>query len=511
MSISSDRLSPALPQQEIPLKPIFLGLMLVILLAALEQTIVAVALPVIASRLQGFNLMAWVVSAYLVAATVVTPIYGKLSDIYGRRTVLSSAIVIFVLASAGCALAQTMPQLILMRVLQGLGGGGLISVAQATIADVVPLRDRGRYQGYISGVWVIASMAGPVIGGYLTHYLSWPWIFWLNLPVGLIALIMLRRSLRHLPVIHAKRKIDYVGAVLFATGLTALLIAITRIGQGVALSNTVNLLLLVGAALVLILFGWYENRTAEPIIPLGILRNRTVLICCIALFLSFFQLISMSVLLPLHLQMIGAVSADLAALRLLPLTLSIPFGSFLAGRLMSANGHYKSLLFLGSLAASLASFALAFTQPEQVWLMIAVMVVIGLGIGCQLPTALVATQNAVPPSQVGLATALSAFSRLLGGAVGVAVLSSILIALLRNTVPSEAIPAAGGEVLMDLFHAIMNSAADSSGNALRDTAEGAFRNLFIISAAISLITPAVVFGLRESNLRAAKNADAAVE
>jgi EmrB/QacA subfamily drug resistance transporter len=476
------------------------GVILVILLGALEQTIVAVALPAIATQLRGFSLMAWVVSAYLVACTVVTPIYGKLSDIYGRRATLTSAVVIFLIASVGCALAQTMPQLIGWRVLQGIGGGGLISVAQATIADVIPLRERGRYQGYISGVWALASLAGPVIGGYLTNYLSWHWIFWINLPVGLVALAVIRRSLRSLPAGHARLNIDYTGALLFAVGLTALLIAITRVGQGVPLADPVNLSLLAGSVAILLAFGWYENRIAEPIIPLAMFRNRTVAICCATLFLAFFQMISMSVLLPLRLQLIGGVAPDHAALRLLPMTLFVPCGAYMAGRLMSRTGRYKSLQVGGAIATSLAIVALAFTEPHHVWLMALVMCVLGLGIGFQLPTGLVATQNAVPPSQVGLATALTAFSRMLGGAVGVAVLTSILIAFLRNALP-DATPVIGGEMLMNLFHSVNASTLDAHGAPVREAAGNAFRNLFVICATISLISPLLMSGLREQELR----------
>ena len=482
------------------------ALVLVILLGALEQTIVAVALPVIANDLNGFENMAWVVSAYLVASTVVTPIYGKLSDIFGRRNTLTSAIGIFILASIGCALVQSMPQLIFFRVLQGIGGGGLISVAQATIADVVPLRERGRYQGYISGVWALASLAGPMMGGYLTHFLSWRWIFWINLPLGLLALVMVRRSLRSLPVTSRRPRIDFAGAALFAAGLTALLLAITRIGQGTPLSEPTTLGLLAGAMVVLLAFGWHENRTAEPIIPLAMFKNRTVAICCVTLFLGFFQLISMSVLLPLRSQMVAGTAADLSALRLLPLTLAIPLGAFLAGHWMSKTGRYKFLQLGGALAASVATFALAVTTPQQVVLSALVLAALGLGIGFQFPTGLVATQNAVPPQQVGVATALTAFSRQLGGAIGVAVLSAVLIATLHTALPAAQTPAAqaaGGDVLTQLFQAVVatNGASGEASAALRAATEAAFRQLFLISACISLLSPLLLLGLKEQALR----------
>ncbi len=490
---------PAAPPA--PVMQVIFGLMLAILLGALEQSIVAVVLPEIALQLNGFEVMAWVVSAYLVASTVVTPIYGKLSDLLGRRSVLSFAIVLFFLASVACAMAQTMPQLIVARILQGLGGGGLISVSQATIADVVPLRDRGRYQGYVSGVWAVASMAGPVIGGYLAHYLSWRWIFWINLPLALIALVVVRRALKHLPVGGRRHRIDYVGALLFGGGLTGVLVFLTRLGQGQSALAAQTLGLLLAGLAALVLFVWQERRVADPMIPLAMLRVPTVTICCITLFLCFFQLIAMSVLLPLRFQVVGGAQADAAALRLVPLTLAIPFGAFISGRLMSWSGRYKPLQLVGSLVAPLAIVALAFVDPHAVLLTALVMVVLGLSIGLQLPSGLVATQNAVPPNQVGVATALTAFSRMLGGAVGVAVLTTVLIGLLRHSGMGVADLRGGEDILMSMFHRAMVGGDTADAGAVRAAAEVAFRTLFLLSAAVSLVAPFLVARLPEATLR----------
>ncbi|WP_376790660.1 MDR family MFS transporter [Cupriavidus sp. Agwp_2] len=498
------------PTPPVPVMQVIFGLMLAILLGALEQSIVAVVLPEIALQLNGFDNMAWVISAYLVASTVTTPIYGKLSDLLGRRSVLSFAIVLFLLASAACALAQTMPQLILARILQGLGGGGLLSVSQATIADVVPLRERGRYQGYVSGVWAVASMAGPVIGGYLAHFLSWRWIFWINLPLALLALVTVRRALRHLPAGGRRHRIDYLGALLFGAGLSGVLVFLTRLGQGQSPSRPDTLAMLVAGLACLALFIWQERRAADPVIPLAMLRVPTVAICCITLFLCFFQLIAMSVLLPLRFQVVGGAQADAAALRLVPLTLAIPFGAFAAGRLMSWSGRYKPLQMAGALVAPLAIVALAFVDPRAVWLCALVMVVLGFAIGLQLPSGLVATQNAVPLQHVGVATALTAFSRMLGGAVGVAVLTTVLIALLRHGGMTVSDLGGGEDVLMHLFQRVMAGTQDGGdAAAVRQGAEHAFRLLFLMSAGVSLLAPFLVARLPEKVLRGSTGSVAA--
>ena len=456
------------------------AVMMTILLAALDQTIVSVAVPTIARQLGGFEWMAWVISGYLIAATVVTPLYGKLSDLIGRRSVISIAIAIFLVASVGCALAQTLPQLVAARVLQGAGGGGLIATAQSVVADVIPLRERGRFQGYISIVWAVASMVGPVVGGVLTQYLSWPWIFWINLPVGLIALVLVRSALRSLPVRRGNVRIDVLGALLLLAGLTALLIPITRVGQGAPWSDALNLVGWALALALLVVFVRQQRRHPEPIVPLALFANRSVVACCALLFVCFFAMISMSVLVPLRLQLAAGFSTADAALRLLPLTLAIPAGAFLGGRWMFRGGRTLPPQRLGvalvPLGLGVFGFVSAAGAPA-----IAALVTTGVGIGLQLPTLLITAQQSVRREQIGTVTALTAFFRQLGGAIGVAVLSSAVLLLLREHLPAG-LHALDGEGLGALL-----DAARSGGMAAAST-DTAFRVVMRLAALFAMVS-----------------------
>lgn len=458
--------------------------MMTILLAALDQTIVSVAVPTIARQLGGFEWMAWVISGYLIASTVVTPLYGRLSDLVGRRRVMTIAILVFLLASVGCALAQTLPQLVLARVLQGAGGGGLIATAQSVVADVVPLRERGRYQGYISGVFAVASVAGPVVGGVFTHYLSWRWIFWINLPLGLAAFLVSRRALAGMPVPGIRRRIDYVGAGLLIVGLTTLLLPITRLGQGVPWGDPGNLAMFAVAVVVLAICLWHEARTAEPIIPIHLFRLPIVAACCGIVFLCFFQLVSLSSLSPMRFQMVAGVAADDAAWRLLPLTFMIPLGAFLSGRIMLSTGRHRPQQVLGTALVPFGLLGLAFTSPTHAMLTDLLMMWVGLSIGIVMPSSLVAIQNAVPRSQLGVATAGSAFFRTLGGAIGVAVLSAVLLGTMRHDQRAhDALLPVVGEA----------AAAASHGRPLffegitPEEADHAFRRVLLIAAGVSTI------------------------
>ena len=370
------------PLSQTEVRAVVIGLMLAILLGALDQTIISVALPMMSAELQGFDLLAWVVSGYLVAVAVATPIYGKLGDLYGRRAMLSFAIGLFLLASVACALAQSMPMLVAARIMQGLGGGGLISVAQATIADVVAPRDRGRFQGYISGAFAVASVSGPLAGGLLTEYLSWRWIFWINLPLGLAAFIISRRALARLPVPNVKRPVDYLGALLLSSGLSLLLIAITRIGQGVAWREAVNLQLFAVALVALVAFLWQERRAVEPIIPLALFRIPIMALCCAILFIAFFQLVSLSVLIPLRLQMMTDAGVEGSALQLIPLSLAIPLGAYVGGSLTARSGRFKRVQLTGAAMVPIAVLGLAIIDPHAALLGAILMAITGIGIGC---------------------------------------------------------------------------------------------------------------------------------
>lgn len=489
------------PLPDTAVRSIITGLALAIFLGALDQTIVSVSLQSISEQLHGFEIVAWVVAGYLVASTVITPIYGKLADLFGARALLSFAIGLFLVASIACALAQTMPQLIAARILQGLGGGGLISLAQAVIPQVVSLRERGRYQGYFSGVYALASVGGPVVGGYLTHYLSWRWVFWINVPIGVAALLVSRRALARLPVLGRDPHIDYVGALLLTLGLAAVLIAVTRVGQGVAWHAPSNLSVFGAGVAILMISAWHERRAREPILPLALLKIPAMALSCAILFIAFFQLVSLTALMPLRFEMLGGAGADEAGLRLVPLTLGIALGAYTAGKLMMLTGHYKRTQLIGALLVPLALLAIALTNSDSALLISVFMATAGFALGLQIPTALVAAQNAVPLENIGVATASISFFRSLGGAVGIALLGAVLLVLLREHAPGLASGLPGGEMMQDVIGRAVTSADPTARLPLLQTVETAFRRVLLIGAAISLLSVPLTALVREQRIR----------
>lgn len=483
-------------------RTIIIGLMLAILLGALDQTIVSVALPKMASDLQGVDLLAWVVSGYLIAVAVATPIYGKLGDLYGRRVILSSAITLFLLASVACALAPSMPFLVGARILQGLGGGGLISVAQAIIADVVAPRERGRYQGYISAAFAVASVSGPLLGGFLTSYLSWRWVFWINLPLGAAAMIISRRALIRLPIPRVKRPVDYPGAALMTAALTPLLVGITRVGQGAPWLDSLNQQLLGVTVVAAILFLWQERRAIEPLLPLAVFRNTTVSLSCAIMFIAFILIISMSVLVPLRAQMLLGAQADAAALLLLPFSLSIPLGAYLGGRLSTYTGRYKYIQFSGAACVPLALLGLVFIDVNATVANLLCVACIGVAIGVQLPTSTVAAQNAVAQRHIGIVTAIIVFCRSLGAAIGIAVLMAVLMATLHNLAPSSAGSLSGAEIIRAMVDETIGPINFTVKSEMLASAEQAFQEIFLLASAIAAMAIVLSLFLRNETLGA---------
>lgn len=462
------------PLDDATISRIIAGLAPAMFLAALDQTLVAVALLSIGRELGDLDLMPWVIAAYLVAATISAPIFGKLSDLHGRWPVLAAALGASVGASLLCALSPSMPGLIAARVLQGIGGGSVIALVQTVIADVAPGPKRGRYQGWFSGVYATASVIGPVIGGLITEYLGWRGIFLLNVPTGLTALWLARRALASLPRVRRRRPIDYAGAVLLAGGLSSLMIALTRLGQGISWIAPSTLLLVAMSVLLLALCAWRERHAPEPLLPPALFADRVVVRCYTLFSLSFFSLVGLSVMLPLWLQTLPDTGIDRIALLMLPFTLSTPLSAFLAGRLISRGGSMRSQRLGGSAVTSAGLALLTIATPQAiVWFEVGT-VIAGFGMGMVMPATLMTVQARVATERMGIATASAGLFRSLGGALGVATLSAVLFGVASE---SGQAGAGGATALRDA----LASGADASA------LQPAFQITFAVASAVSLI------------------------
>ncbi|KAA0597273.1 EmrB/QacA subfamily drug resistance transporter [Azospirillum lipoferum] len=501
-AVHSTRPNPAHPvftHQEI--LRVFSGVALAMLMAAMDQTIVATALPTMASQFGGLEMLPWVVTAYLLTSTTTTPIYGKLSDLYGRKRVLQTAILLFLAGSVLCAAAQSMTQLILFRGLQGLGGGGLMSLAFTIIGDVVAPRERGRYQGMIGGVFALASVAGPLLGGIFTETIGWHWIFLINLPLGIAAFAMTRRTLSRLPAGRARPRIDLAGAALLTGAVTSLLIVATR-GEAMGWGSPAALGLLAAGLVMLVVFLWHERRIEEPILPLHLFRRPVVAVATPVVAVSAMVLFAGIVYLPLHLQLVQGASATVSGLLLLPLVLGMTFGSVGGGRLIAKTGRYKAFPLAG-LALSGLMYALLGTLPaltaDGLWSTL-ILVPLGMGLGLVMPVMTVAVQNAVEQRDLGAATASVGFFRSLGGSVGVAVFGAVF-----NGVVSDRLEGAGLSGRAVLEHgaaALANLPAAARGGVVA-TLEHGFATLFLLAAALAVVSFAMTLFLKELPLRSA--------
>jgi EmrB/QacA subfamily drug resistance transporter len=408
----------------------FSGLVLAMLLAALDSTIVSTALPTIVSELGGLEHLAWVVTGYLLAQTIVTPIYGKLGDLYGRKIVLQSAIVFFLIGSALCGLSQNMTQLIVFRAIQGLGGGGLTVTTQAVVGDIVPPRDRGRYQGIFGAVFGLASIAGPLLGGYFTTHLSWRWIFYINLPLGIAALVVLAATLPSIAR-RAVRAIDYTGAALLAVVLSAITLISDVGGTTYAWTSPMALGLIAVSIIAVVLFAVVERRAAEPVLPLRLFRQQTFVITSAVGLIVGFALFGSVTYFPLYLQVVKGVSPTTSGLQMIPMMGGMLVTSISSGQLISRKGRYKIFPILGTAVMSAGLFMLSRLTPTTTNTIASLlMLVLGIGLGMVMQVLVIAVQNAVEYRDLGVATSGATLFRLIGGSLGTAILGAIFAARL---------------------------------------------------------------------------------
>jgi EmrB/QacA subfamily drug resistance transporter len=468
------------------------------LLAALDSTIVATALPTIVGEFGGLAHISWVVTAYLLAQTIVTPIYGKLGDLYGRKRVLQFAIVLFLIGSALCGLSQSMSHLIIFRAVQGLGGGGLMVTTQAVVADVVPPRDRGRYQGIFGAAFGFASVAGPLVGGYFTTHWTWRWIFYINLPVGIIALVVLAATLPAQSSF-ARHAIDYAGAAALALTLASIVLVTDLGGTVYPWSSPLVIVLIVLAVAGLIAFVVVERRAREPILPLQLFRMRDVWVTSVVGLIVGFALIGSVTYLPVFLQIVKGLSPTESGLRMVPLMGGTLVTSIIAGQLVSRTGKYKLFPIIGTAIVAVSLLLISRMTAETSTLAASLyMLLLGLGLGFVMQVLIIAVQNAVDYRELGVATSNAILFRFIGGSLGTALLGAVLATQLHANV-NRLLP---GTAALDLISPQALAGLSASVRAAYTEAfVESLSTVFLVAAAIAFFGLLVALLLPERPLR----------
>ncbi|MEU5330372.1 MFS transporter [Streptomyces parvus] len=490
---------------------VFLGLMLTLLLAALDQMIVATALPKIVGELHGLEKMSWAVTAYLLASTIVLPLYGKLGDLFGRKGVFQFAIVVFIIGSALAGWSRTMEELIAFRAIQGIGGGGLMIGVQAIIADIVPARERGRYMGLIGAVFGLASVAGPLLGGFFTDHASWRWCFYINVPFGLVTLAVIAVVLK-LPRPAVRPRLDVMGAALLAAASTCLVLVTSWGGTEYAWGSRTILGLAAGAVVTTVLFVAVEHRAAEPIIPLRLFRDSVFNVTGLVGAVVGIALFGAASYLPTYLQMVDGVSATESGLLMLPMMLGIVGGSIASGQLITRTGRYRIYPIVGSAVSVVGMGLLSLLEADTSPLAYSFyQAVLGLGIGLVMSVLVLAVQNSVRPSDLGTATSANNYFRQIGGSVGAAIFGTLFAGRLSDALgvrlPTGAELPDPESITPQIVHAMEPALRDAYIQAYVD----AMPRIFLYLVPVLVLGLILAFFLKEKPLVSHHSPEAAAE
>jgi EmrB/QacA subfamily drug resistance transporter len=486
------------------------ALMMAMLLAALDQTIVSTALPVIAADLHSLSKYSWVATAYLLTSAIVTPIYGKLGDMFGRKKIFLSSIVIFLIGSMLCGLSQNMDQLIFFRALQGIGGGGLMALVLAIIGDVVSPRQRGKYQGYFGAVFGISSVAGPLLGGFLAGsstllgIAGWRWIFYINVPLGILALIAIASRL-HLPAFRPKHKIDYTGVALMTVSIVSLLLVSVWAGVNYAWGSSQILSLIATSVIFAIAFVFWEHRASEPLIPMHLFKNDIFSVSVLISLLSGIAMFASILYIPMYQQIARGYSPTKSGLLMIPLVIGMLTASITSGRLITKWGHYRPFPIVGTVLLGFGIWLFSHvTLTTNQWTLSLWMLVIGLGLGSFMQVATLAVQNSVKRSELGVATSSTTFFRSIGSALGGAIFGSILISRLthhlRETLPTSSQDAIHGS-LTQLGTAQLDKLTAPVHHDILQAYVFSFHDMFLLALPFVAAAFLAALFLREAPLR----------
>ncbi|WP_329345944.1 MDR family MFS transporter [Streptomyces microflavus] len=481
------------------------ALLLGMLLAALDQTIVSTALPTIVSELGGLDHLSWVVTAYLLAATAATPLWGKLGDQYGRKKLFQAAIIIFLIGSALCGVAQNMPQLIGFRALQGLGGGGLMVLSMAIVGDLVTPRERGKYQGLFGAVFGATSVLGPLLGGFFTQHLSWRWVFYINLPIGVVALLVIAAVL-HIPVRREKHTIDYLGTFLIASVATCLILVASLGGTTWDWGSAQIIGLAVLAVVLLIAFVAVERRAAEPVLPLKLFRIRTFSLVAVISFVIGFAMFGAMTYLPTFLQVVHGITPTMSGVHMLPMVLGLLLTSTASGQIVSRTGRWKVFPLAGTALTAAGLLLLHRLTPDSsTWEMSLYFFVFGAGLGLVMQVLVLVVQNAVSYQDLGVATSGATFFRSIGASFGVAIFGTVftnrLTGQLESALAGRSVPpGADAERLAADPRAIQMLPADLRPSIL-SAYSTSITDVFLYAAPVVLVAFVLAWFLREDKLR----------